>query len=252
MRKLEELRLHRDELVKELQAAEKGDAQDLEASSSGLGDGDNDELSSCLEQLAVLKEKLNVYRLTGVSVIKSTGTDRLFSFSTSYKGQYLQPHYLQVSRQPTGLFSVSYHDLPPFVVCTVLPPDLVLSDMRTTARRVHELLAMMVFRREDLLDTEAKHREHLRVMECSEPYDVIQCRLTVSSDVQLDLALKYADLRTFVPSSVRLSPVRPDGREHLQLTIRMGKEVRALFAERCFSEAFPPALDLLTGELVGE
>ena len=48
------------------------------------------------------------------------------------------------------------------------------------------------------------------------------------------------------------SPVFADGREHLQLTIRMGKEVQALFAERCFSEAFPPALDLLTGELVGE
>nr|KAG5694443.1 hypothetical protein BaRGS_017476 [Batillaria attramentaria] len=126
----------------------------------GVGDDgshetiESSELRSAVAYMAELKEKLNVYKLTGASIIKSNQDGKVVCFTTSYKGSYLESYHLKLQGLSTGQFRVSHHDLPPFVFTSCVPDSLEVKDIPSVVQPVREVLSMYVLRREELKSAE--------------------------------------------------------------------------------------------------
>ncbi|KAK7480110.1 hypothetical protein BaRGS_00028670 [Batillaria attramentaria] len=209
--KLLELQERRDNLLEQLQGA---------ASTSGVpgGEGVGDdgshetiessELRSAVAYMAELKEKLNVYKLTGASIIKSNQDGKVVCFTTSYKGSYLESYHLKLQGLSTGQFRVSHHDLPPFVFTSCVPDSLEVKDIPSVVQPVREVLSMYVLRREELKSAEGKFSDTLHVAERSGPIDFVCFHMDVRPNLQVEITLKYKDLKHYLPSAVNAVPLK--------------------------------------------
>ncbi|KAK7092110.1 uncharacterized protein [Littorina saxatilis] len=201
--KMGQLTMKRDKLMEQLHNATTGTDSGKEGESSVCGAETQDpELQSALAYLSELQEKLNVYKLAGVSVVKTNQDSKVLCFTTSHRGVYLEAYHLKLQRLTSGCFKVVQHDLPPFIVFSTLPADLEVKDMMSAVRPLQEALSMFVHRREELKTAQSLFPDTLHVVESSAAVDFVCCHLDISDDVQVEITLKYTDLNHYLPSSV--------------------------------------------------
>ncbi|KAL8610650.1 hypothetical protein ACOMHN_047219 [Nucella lapillus] len=211
--KVKQLRKRRDELLQILQDKGSDEAGDTREERRGTdAKGARQEVTSALAYVAELRDKLQVYKMTGVSVVKTDPDSKMLCFTTSHKGVYLESYLLKLQRLTSGHFKVVHHNLPPFIAYSVLPGNLEVKDMVSAVRPVQEALAMFVLRREELKEAQKKFTDSLHVIESSAAVDYLCCHLDVGTDVQVQITLKYADLNSCLPSSVQAVLLKRGGR----------------------------------------
>lgn len=208
--KVTQLQKRRDELLQQVQTAALADVGSVTPDSDEGGNEQSSELRSALRYFAELKEKLNVYKLTGVSIIKSDQDGKILCFTTSYKGTFLENYHLKLQGLSTGKFKVIHHDLPTFVFILCVPESLEVQDIPSVVQPVREVLSMYVMRREELRVAESRFPDNLHIVEKSGPVDFICFHISVLPNLKVEITLKYKDLKSYLPSAVDAVPLRRD------------------------------------------
>ncbi|XP_076457285.1 uncharacterized protein LOC143291316 [Babylonia areolata] len=251
LQKIEQLKQRRNELLQMLhdkadsETSSRNDKRNSEESAS-----ESDELTSALAYVTELKEKLQVYKMTGVCVVKTDATNKVLCFSTSHGHVYLESYHLHLHRLASGSFKIIHHDLPPFILHCALPPNLEVKDMLTAVRPVQEALAMFVLRREQLKEAEGKFPDTLHVMESSAAVDYLHCLLDIGEDVQVEITLKYSDLNHYLPSTVKAVLLKPGGRgERESIPQDMADSVQSALCSHSLCVALSHTAQLLQGLL---
>ncbi|XP_067664469.1 centromere protein O-like isoform X2 [Haliotis asinina] len=185
---------------------------DLEAATK-----EGKKLMNALKKLRQLQEIQKLYRLTGVSVQEKTENKLMLRFDTSYNHEYVDEHYIELTRsKKQDGYQVSHHTLPAFIPMSQLEVHLE-TELKVFVDRIREYLQAFVIRRGQVKMLESKLAEILRSeIETSLPVDYVSISLQSSDDVPIKITLCYTDLRSVHPTKAEVSIIEtPDSTDIL-------------------------------------